>query len=1383
MRVSRWSLILNSVKRKNITRILAFTGAQLVTFLLCLSTLAGHQKNLTVFYANDSTRVLQEQINEICHNPPETKMQGAEHCEKGTAALKDIKQLLKGEITTAEKNWIAFHKEMPMAMQDRIDEKCGRSSDLGKQLTCAENLAWLRDRKMYDAAIESNFNWSAMYDALQSWKNSVTRMSILSLSCRQVQGEISVTLDTKKKQATATDLKKANDPECVPSPNYAERIAYQPTPISNQDPLSGAKGEEPVDPLALYFDSYQKQLSSYPVKCPDYIPRVFCEGSKYDPVQIAVRDPAEPQTEWIERVEKTLEPAFESDVARFVADVFADKYVQAVLLSEGAASHTRLEALKLKLRCIDPQSTILARIEGNVAQLNPAQIQLAGKALPGKMVQAGECLKSGVEQLKTLQNELGLDIEMTTPILRDRDLRSLPVGIRHLVNGVTGLPVLRHFLRETPFVVGATEASKRECGYVRTQVDQLKTLPDGTRVSRAQYCENRYREFAALSFEMNALYTAYPLLAEKNPDGRKILETLSYPLNAPKKTPAGVGLDDQCMDRTAEPSVDNLNKVQGAISAHTREQLGSILNAIESLCDPKSRKLLMGEVLQSSEFMNAYFSCETSHLSMVQLMANMDSDNRVSGLSASECANRRGSAWLACRQLRDQVADQKNTRNKGHLLQLAMDSLFFLSPGVSGKLPGIGGITRSMILGGTLGYALTPSGDEEKKRAEFRAAAFRSGLQDEQQFSQALDALKEEDKELDGLITGLAMGLVTGVLQETSPIIESSAAAENLIIESYRKAKVEGKFKDGASKLREQKVIAYLDARIRTRFPEFKAETVLEMPVEEKITLLSGETFGTKPAPLPAKGYSEPLFLEKPEVRQFIRENIRYEGLTERDNRSYINRMTRGEGKLYFESESAILKQLNDKVVKNRSLVQSLENRYRAILVEKISQNQLIKGKLLAKYGDYKSVRLIFSEDSTELRSELSRIFSETAFQFESELQNTPMRDLYLNQRGIAGDPKAWHLAGFGKTLDEANSSARAARARFPTGANHMPEVILPHDFAIEKSVLDAKVARIESLREALQAELGSGQIMTPTKGGANRLILSADAIELLKKVEASSLEEYRQNLRQKFKNRFQVELNDNQIDHLRDYYHLADSFAAAIVDSTRTSMSVSQASSGLISVDFAGQGARGLHETLETLANSDGTAAGVINQGRETFGRAAGKMKLLRKRFLDASRAELSADKEGKFLFSGDDGIYLPERALTQKAKLRFLTALSRKNQNASSFRVAFITSRFVEGGRIPPAVNAALVAEAEGVEKALRASLEGQVVFAEAKRLAFGIDYIPSEAGGGKMKLLIGADQISPENLLLIEKSFRDSLPKSVEFDGVVQSTPVKPKIPDAR
>jgi len=540
--------------------------------------------------------------------------------------------------------------------------------------------------------------------------------------------------------------------------------------------------------------------------------------------------------------------------------------------------------------------------------------------------------------------------------------------------------------------------------------------------------------------------------------------------------------------------------------------------------------------------------------------------------------------------------------------------------------------------------------------------------------------------------------------------------------------------------------------------------------------------------PLLGRGLtSKPLLLK--EFQEKFTE--RFKPLTTpEDNRKFaeVALAQNSPGRLFYEMENPILKEMNEALDMN--LATAVTNKYKQTFFDQLNHPsdpgaRLVREHLIAKYTDYKAVRLALNRDTPELRAALGDLYRRATQNFQEFIGSY---DIRIPHSGIARDPAAWQLAGFGSTADEAGISARFARVQFPLFAKGEP---LAQEFEKIAPLLKKRLDEIESHRSYVQRVLPKdGRILLPvrtrsTKGEPTRYVLSPEAIQILRAVEdKNSFDKYINKLQDRLTRAFGTEVTKEQTLAIQEYYRLADTFTLSLLQPSSARLPYESAHKGLVSVDFSGLGAKNTAATMEALLPSAAKKSeseyvqNILVQSKKNQDEVTRRF-VERKQVLEANGMVINPD--GKMYFSGDDGIFAPTQELSPKDKLAFLDRVSRSDSPSGS-RIVFLNAEFKNKGRLSGALRESLIGRAERIEKQLRIQLERPELLQPLQETNIAVDLVPWNSKTGMVDIILSGP--GSKNLALkaaVEREFRKimNLPQiegGMRFDaGAVQVNPL--------
>lgn len=513
-------------------------------------------------------------------------------------------------------------------------------------------------------------------------------------------------------------------------------------------------------------------------------------------------------------------------------------------------------------------------------------------------------------------------------------------------------------------------------------------------------------------------------------------------------------------------------------------------------------------------------------------------------------------------------------------------------------------------------------------------------------------------------------------------------------------------------------------------------------------------------------------YLENPKVKAFIQQYSSFEKITPQDNAAFIQQEQAPTAKLFFETKNAFLKIFNDVIYQDKNLSDATEICYKDIFYENLLKNPLLKSQLAFKYADYKSLRFGFNEDTPEMRTALTDVYEKSARQFSAKIKELGIDNVFKwgAAKGLLPeDPINWNLAGMGATPDEVGVTIRMANDRLPKQGKS--KLVLPVHFSQVQAQFQAKLVELEKIREGLQSEIGTANgMMVPSTVDSKKLVLSSSADEFLRK--SSDPDEIASEL----KKRFGINLSKAQAEKLIRYYALADELSMdVLIEKRNAPIDLGQAQNGIVSADFTAIGAKNIASTMDSLVAAEGSnpdAEKAIKEASKGFAQATKHLQDLKDSFRSAVAA--IGGNEKNIYFSGDDGVYFPEKPLTSDQKITLIDTLVKRGFEGGSFRMTFLPEKYTNGEAIPTTERSLLIVTDENLEKNTRKAFEGKIAFSETQKFTLAVDVEPYASGGGKVNLIVAGE--TGGNLEKITEAFKASLPQGYTFGKIMQVKPAK-------
>jgi hypothetical protein len=462
-------------------------------------------------------------------------------------------------------------------------------------------------------------------------------------------------------------------------------------------------------------------------------------------------------------------------------------------------------------------------------------------------------------------------------------------------------------------------------------------------------------------------------------------------------------------------------------------------------------------------------------------------------------------------------------------------------------------------------------------------------------------------------------------------------------------------------------------------------------------------------------------------------ENAKFKRLAENANRGEPSPVKRS-----VLIESAVTKELNDSVVKDKDLVTALLNTQKDVLWTAIERDPLLSKHIIGKYTDFKSMKFAFDSADPALERQLKAVFSDVNRRYAEFVQSEAAKKGWdAEARGLAAKVANWHHMGIGASPDEANWAARKSRELLDKNG-----LSSPRSFSEVRAQAAADIESIRGLRESLSARLGQVNGMFAAEGG--RKVLSSEAIEAIRKAkgatpgDAALGEAVKKALEARFARAFSVA----EVADLRAYVAKADALSPDLYLDKRVVIPLGARRNGIVSADFKGQNARNLEETMKALARTEGQPLArqmqEIRRGEEIATKALDQKKA------DFLAAVTRVDPEARefVFFSGDDGIFLPSRSLSDVEKRSLAAATADQD-----LRLTYNWSKYADSLELIPEERLSkYIGEAEELEKDLRKEMINFFPRENLNRAQLAIDMTPHSSGARKVGVMIGGD-LTPE------------------------------------
>lgn len=477
--------------------------------------------------------------------------------------------------------------------------------------------------------------------------------------------------------------------------------------------------------------------------------------------------------------------------------------------------------------------------------------------------------------------------------------------------------------------------------------------------------------------------------------------------------------------------------------------------------------------------------------------------------------------------------------------------------------------------------------------------------------------------------------------------------------------------------------------------------------------------------------------------------NAAFSEIDAADNRAYIERGRIANlglgprGELYFDLENAVLKLLNDEVVRDKDVVTALTNLHKEVFWQQISRDPVLRDLMPARYSDFKSLRGVLTRDTPEIRARFTALVADVNERVASHLERLAVDHSWAERaRGLSADRRNWFHSGLGRSPDEAGLAARCSR-----------QVVREAGAVARAQTFEGCVAMLTQAARNLaryQSWMEKRFSGTPrffADAGGGRRVPSAELIETLLKTKGADAPSTEAALREALRLRFGLDVSPREVQALKNYLEQVDRFSPGIFSPERVVIHMDPPGvRSVLSADFMGQNARNLEEVAKALARTEGRPlADRVREFRRAEEIATASLEEKKARFQRVVERMFPGTR-GQF--SGDDGMAFLPRTLTEEDKLRFAREWAREGGGPRDLRLTFEEFRYADTGAVVPvAERAALVGQAEEVEKKLRLKLLADLGPERLNGLQILVSFEARERGPGQVHLqLVGLPQITP-------------------------------------
>ena len=463
-------------------------------------------------------------------------------------------------------------------------------------------------------------------------------------------------------------------------------------------------------------------------------------------------------------------------------------------------------------------------------------------------------------------------------------------------------------------------------------------------------------------------------------------------------------------------------------------------------------------------------------------------------------------------------------------------------------------------------------------------------------------------------------------------------------------------------------------------------------------------------------------------------------------------------------------------------------------------------------YNDFKMFRIMLARDDHHVHQMLKEVTEKANARYAREVKKQSWFKKALRQgklKGLATDPRRWNLAGYGGTLEQADVISRFGRI-ITTGRQsmdfswsdskriaHNPELyrikngmkrLEPHeksgydsvffDYTQNQGIILQHFRNHQVTRELLEKRLPpppkkSLAIMEPYPDGGGRMMLTKDAIEVIRSVEVDPRFNTQKHGRKAYlkalgdalektfgensfvgADRFDYHAN---LQLIKEYYDELNMYVPGLLTEKRVQIDLSSAKGTVLGVDFRGAGVLNLYETQKAIVRAQGRiddAKTGLEQtqfltkllddtrvGEEAATRQLQDLNQDYERVVREARLPVSGSR-----FTGDDGFSYGTSKMTERHMVSYMSNVA-ATENGHLFRSTFLDVNFADTGRaLSETQKHRYIVFGEDVEKQLRKQLKGfEFDAVDLKNIFFGVHVVPNQRGGGKINLIVGANSKS--------------------------------------
>ncbi|MBL6991060.1 MAG: hypothetical protein ISR65_14840 [Bacteriovoracaceae bacterium] len=470
----------------------------------------------------------------------------------------------------------------------------------------------------------------------------------------------------------------------------------------------------------------------------------------------------------------------------------------------------------------------------------------------------------------------------------------------------------------------------------------------------------------------------------------------------------------------------------------------------------------------------------------------------------------------------------------------------------------------------------------------------------------------------------------------------------------------------------------------------------------------------------------------------------------------------------HVASSLSYLKNINDYISKNFGA--SLGNRFKSIMMNKLSKDRQLSFFLESTYLDYKTNRHVFTFMPEAFHKRLLKIMQESLNEFGDELESIPGLIQALEKRGMKL-PREWMRIGTGPCADCANFAARVAQ--------DVPGDDLIISFSKAK-VAGAKILkRIQNYEKLISNSFNLKSKMFEYHPGRLRHFLSLDAIVILRQ------ETHIPTIIKRFRDRFKIDLTDGQAKILVDYYRETNKFSAELVLKEKVNINF-RGKHGVISGDAISMGAEGHRQLLHHLDSSESVEFN-INQARIAIEKTAKQMDKRSKSFTSFLRRLKILKNTQSAIDSGDDIVARLKKAVTLARRSSLFDSLVghiSRSEHVQSYRMVDVPGVYVDRPKIQLStekINNHIV-DMEAVIKKFTRLCEERGFFNKCNKLTIAGEVRPHANGVTDISLIVGGEvpTTGDFNISMVGSLYQEAIDSAVssgiQNPGVIQNAGVR-------